>query len=245
MRLRAFALLASTLTFFHPARAADPPVKKSNSYPSEFFGDATLSGGVERGWDYSFITPVLINLPATVCVNDFAVSSPEPKHENTGYWRKYKSKGLEINWDVTGRAMAEAIAHQLHLYSFTHPGLKVLANPGGDGGACDFTLEGRIFKLERAHGPWRTGLQNAVMGYEIKLLDAGRKNIIYGLAHTEGTMGLNLARPGFFKIIEEFAERFSENWLPKYLLPSPETAPPASAPAPTAAPPAPPVEQKQ
>ncbi len=78
-------------------------------------------------------------------------------------------------------------------------------------------------------------------------------------------MGLNLAHPGFWKIIEEFGERFSENWLPKYLVPAPAAPPAATAPAPkaavpgggfdettenkenrvNAAPPAPPVEQKQ
>ena len=248
MRLCASLMLAGTLTLFHPVRAADPPVKKTNSYQSDFFGDAALSGGVEHGWDYSFITPVLINLPATVCVNDFTVTAQEPKHENTAYWLKYKRNGLEVNWDVTGRAMAEAITHRLNIYAFTHPGLKVLANPAGDGGACDFTFEGRISKLERAHGPWRLGLQNAAMSYEIKLLDAGRKNIVYGLAHAEGTMGLNLAHPGLWKIIEEFAERFAENWLPKYLVPAPAAAaPPAASSAfpPNTDPPEAPMEKKQ
>lgn len=250
MRFSAFALFALSLALTPAVRTADLPAKKTDSYKSEFFGDAALSGGVERGWDYSFITPVLINLPATVCVNDFTVAAAQPKNEETPYWQKYKRGGLEINWDVTGRAMAEEITHRLHVYSFTHPGLKVIANPAGDGGACDFTIEGRITKLARAHGPWRLGLHNADMSYEIKLLDAGRKNIVYGLAHTEGTMGLNLAHPGFWKIIEEFGERFTENWLPKYLVPAqaaPSTAAPAPAPAsaPEAAPPAPPVEWKQ
>jgi hypothetical protein len=222
--------------------SSDPSI---TGFSSDFFGGAVLSPGVEHGADYSFITPVLINLPATVCVNDFTVMAPVPKYENTAYWQKYKSKGLEIDWDVTGRAMAEGIAHRLQVYGFTHPGLKVVANPAGDGG-CDFTLEGRITKLERAHGPWRMGLQNATMSYEIKLLDAGRKNIIYGMAHTEGTMGLNLAHPGFWKIIEEFAERFSENWLPRYIVPRQTAVTAAAADAAASAPaePAPPVEKK-
>lgn len=244
MRLR--ATLLSGFAFILPVCVfcEEPAPKPAAGYHSEFFGEATLSAGVEHGADYSFITPVLINLPATVCVNDFAVTATMPKHEATAYWQKYKGKGLEIDWDVTGRAMAEAITHRLQVYGFVHPGLKVLANPAGDGG-CDFSIEGRITKLERAHGPWRMGLQNATMSYEIKLLDAGRKNIIYGMAHTEGTMGLNLAHPGFWKIVEEFGERFSENWLPKYIVPAQISAPATPA-ASAAAPaePAPPVEKK-